>query len=344
MKTLKQTTLLLLIIVLMIGWFAFVPKASAGFIIKLPTSLGLTSSLQGHWAFDGGDISGTTVTDKSGQGNNGTIVNNGPPIMGKIGQALDFDGVNARVDTADIDITEYLTIAGWVKLDTLYSPDLTMEVIGKSSVYGITLSSAGGGGEQRCVLATASKGWNYCGTDGTNPITANTWHHVALTYASSTGYIHFLDGQDNGGGSDYTGLIDTNDEVVTIGSRSTGRYLDGQIDDVRIYNRALSEGEIRRLYNMGGGVKVNYLKNNFSGDANAKLHFRFEPGLLEREELTNNDSFLTAIATPVENTTDQFEGSGAADFEYWDGDGYSVTDALFFINPKGLIGILMAHL
>jgi hypothetical protein len=66
-------------------FFIFTPSAHAGLIIKLPSSLGLSTGLVGWWTFDGPDISGTTVLDKSGNGNNGTLTNDPTKAIGKIG-------------------------------------------------------------------------------------------------------------------------------------------------------------------------------------------------------------------------------------------------------------------
>ncbi|NLE07060.1 MAG: hypothetical protein GX627_00350, partial [Parcubacteria group bacterium] len=62
------------------------PKcAEAGLILQVPSSLGLSTGLVGHWTFDNKDIYNTTVLDKSGNGNNGT--NNGATkTIGKLGQ------------------------------------------------------------------------------------------------------------------------------------------------------------------------------------------------------------------------------------------------------------------
>src|SRR3989344_473498 len=66
----------------------------------------ITNGLVGLWSFNGPDISGVTAYDRSGQGNNGTLTNGPAPAIGKIGQALSFDGVNDYVGLPDVGVTE----------------------------------------------------------------------------------------------------------------------------------------------------------------------------------------------------------------------------------------------
>ena len=66
--------------------------AQASFILQKPSALGLTNGLVGWWTFDGKDISGVQVYDKSGNGNRGILTSGPAPTIGKIGQAMEFDG------------------------------------------------------------------------------------------------------------------------------------------------------------------------------------------------------------------------------------------------------------
>jgi hypothetical protein len=88
-------------------------------------------------------------------------------------------------------------------------------------------------------------------------LTANRWYHVCFTYTGSgtaSGAKIFIDGSlpSVSTGSNTLSATILNDQPVNSGRRSGGtRQADGLIDDVRIYNRALSADEIKRLYTMG---------------------------------------------------------------------------------------------
>ncbi|MEK7165200.1 MAG: LamG-like jellyroll fold domain-containing protein, partial [Patescibacteria group bacterium] len=84
----------------------------------------LTNGLVGMWSFNGADLTTTTSTDVSGSGNNGTLAgptgaqNKPQPVIGKIGQALNFDGTDDYVSIPDansLDITNNFSISLWVK-------------------------------------------------------------------------------------------------------------------------------------------------------------------------------------------------------------------------------------
>src|SRR3989344_9190522 len=96
-----------LLVSLLLSMLAAPPRAKAGLVIKLPSSLGLATNLHGYWTFDGADMyeSGTVAADKSGNGNNGAVTGArvGP---GKIGQALKFDGVDDNVSLGNYSVLD----------------------------------------------------------------------------------------------------------------------------------------------------------------------------------------------------------------------------------------------
>ena len=83
-------------------------------------------------------------------------------------------------------------------------------------------------------------------------ITLNQWHHVVLTRIGGV-YRYYLDGVADGG-ADTGGIGFT---ATKIGGDDAGENFLGKIDEVRAYNRVLSLDEIKRLYNMGGTMKIN---------------------------------------------------------------------------------------
>ena len=97
-------------------------KIGLGSTVNRPTSA-LDKGLVGHWTFDGPDISGTRAKDRSGNNNHGTL-NGGAslkPAIGKVGQALDFDGSNDSINVAETtglpiypNNTAY-SVSAWVK-------------------------------------------------------------------------------------------------------------------------------------------------------------------------------------------------------------------------------------
>jgi len=220
----------------------------------------VTSGLVGLWSFDGNDMYGTTAIDRSGQNNNGTLTGaNGlpKPVAGKIGQALSFDGVddyirgNAYNSSLDLLGTSF-TLSAWVK-PTRQAVSI---IVDKPFVDGSHQGSyfdwslvynAGGNGRVSTYLSCA-EGHNYNNT----PLTVGAWNFIAVTYTGSTDDSFYLNGVPDGAPSQTCSVINSNSAPFRIGANGGGgENFPGLIDEVRVYNRALSADEIKRLYNMG---------------------------------------------------------------------------------------------
>lgn len=243
--------------------------ASASVTIGHSNTAALSSGLVGYWTFDGSKTNWTTNTtqDLSGNGNTGTLVSMSTttsPVAGKIGQAFNFPGVTGGgagpVIASAINIvgnqfrfTSSFTVAFWVKA-SINSGSVYRGLIGTSdgataSGWDIGLNtSTGKVRETLRGTALLDNSGNF-GPD----LRDGKWHHVVLvnTLTSIQEYIEgVLVGTTNG-----TWAPATNSAPLVIGNRgpnTAGTY--GSIDDVRIYNRALSAQEVAQLYTQGGGV------------------------------------------------------------------------------------------
>ena len=226
-------------------------EAFAATISKPMQSLGLV----GYWSFDVGK-GGAKAVDMSGNGNNGTLTNMNTTaawVGGKIGNALEFDRVNDYVAITPISNTKG-SISAWVK------PAFNLD---PSSYYSILAGT--NTGNDWSLQANTFGGYDnyeldYRGAYGTNcevvaqpDQTSNTawqqWAHVAVTWNIATGAEIFVNGVLVGTSSCTTGSPSLSS--YQIGAKDGGSLWNGLIDEVRVYNRALSPEEIKRLYNMG---------------------------------------------------------------------------------------------
>ena len=200
------------------------------------------AGLVGAYGFE--ETSGATVTDSSPAGNPGTIVGAAArTAAGKIGRAIDFDGVNDYVSVADaasLDLTTGMTLEAWVQLDTVSSWRTTIlkEKPG-GLVYSLYANSSSSRPQGEIVTGA--------GTDvlaGAGPaLTAGTWTHLALTYDNAQLRL-FRNGVQVAQIA-ATGAIQASTLPLRIGGNAIwGEYTDGRIDEVRVYNRALSAAEI----------------------------------------------------------------------------------------------------
>jgi hypothetical protein len=206
------------------------------------TSGGGSSSGQGlvaAYSFDEG--TGTTVADSSGNGNTGTLNGAAWVANGKFGGALRFDGSSARVtinDSASLHLTTGMTLEAWVNPSSVGG---WRDVIYKGNDnYFLEASSSRG---------APAGGGTLGGADivvyGPSVVPANTWTHLAVTYDGSTLRL-YLNGNQVSSGS-RTGALATSSNPLQIGGDSIfGQYFQGLIDDVRVYNRALSAAEVQQ--------------------------------------------------------------------------------------------------
>jgi len=178
--------------------------------------------------------------------NHGTI-HGATWTTGKFGSALSFDGEDDYVDCGNdesLNITDALTIEAWVKPAADISGSGTRVFLEKMNAYGLVYGFNAGhlevylGGATRILY----------------PVTLykNNWYHlVGVWEGSTTGNVYLYINGENVASGDYTGSI-TSDHALQIGGgeawSGAWRYFNGTIDEVRIYNRALSAEEIKRLF------------------------------------------------------------------------------------------------
>jgi hypothetical protein len=210
-----------------------------------------------------------TVTDKSVSGNNGTLGSmsqSTSPIAGVIGQGLKFDGVNDYVHIGDkLDPLTNISISAWfnervgVANNTLKSIVVKSDHNAVASADAYSLNFKGAANTLRYSVSNGTSFGN-CDTTFDRNSKQGTWHHVVGVYngASVTAYIDNVQSPCN---ISLTGSVLNNSKFLAIGSDSNeGNYFfDGSIDEVRVYNRALSASEAAELYNAGAKklIKIN---------------------------------------------------------------------------------------
>jgi len=211
-----------------------------------------SAGLVGYWSFDGqyttttsGAAAGTR--DASGNGNWGAFNNGVKPAGGISGQALSFDGMDDYVNcgsNASLDLRgKSFTFESWAKRSSLGSYDFIMtqcqtETGNNCLMFGF--------------MNTNNFMFDFYGNGITSPATYTdfNWHHWVGTYDTNTNEQKlYYDGEltaTRTATSDFNGFA-----VLAIGRRMIGaspNYFDGSIDEVRIYNRALSANEVKQHY------------------------------------------------------------------------------------------------
>jgi VCBS repeat-containing protein len=208
--------------------------------VAVTVSNGAVPGLVAAYNFNEG--SGTTLTDRSGRGHTGAISGAAWSTQGKFGGALSFDGVNDWVtisDTAALDLTTGMTLEAWVLPSTL-SGWRTVLLKERSGGLVYSLYTSGDGTRPSGYVATPGE----VGVVGPSSVSTTTWTHLAVTYDGAMLRL-FVNGTQVATRA-LTAPITASTGALRIGGNSVWtEFFQGRIDEVRIYNRALSAAEIQ---------------------------------------------------------------------------------------------------
>ena len=212
--------------------------------MTLTTPTGLVAA----YAFEEG--SGTKVSDASGHGLTGTIVGATWTTSGKYDKALSFDGTSSYVDLGNptaLQLTGSMTWSAWV--NAAANPPDDGQIIAKSNgSSGWQFKTSPDTGPHTFGVAVSSSSTKMIQRYSKTVRALNTWYYVAGVYNASA---KTLDIYVNGVLDDgvLKGTVPSSQHNVSvnvnIGRRAGGFYFNGIIDEVRVYNRALTQVEIQ---------------------------------------------------------------------------------------------------
>lgn len=216
----------------------------------------LRNGLEAYWKFE------NNVNDETGNNYDGT--NNGATYTasGKQGGAYDYDGTNDYVDISSSVIPNTgnpITILCWLNLDGQTEVGYIINDYSRTTVTGWALEVTTDEQIHAYNINNSSghRRDRYC-----SALSTGTWYHVAaIIYPDATFPDIYINGSLNHAGTLTNGTpaqIYEGEGNVIIGRQSQystpQRYLDGTIDELKIYNRALSATEIKMDYNNGNGI------------------------------------------------------------------------------------------
>lgn len=257
--------------------------------------VGADPSLVAHWRVGeaDGETNGTTLIAEAGATFSGAFVGNPTfdtadpaPVPGGSTASLSFDGLGSyvRVDGfGGIEGSNPRTLAFWFKgpaSQTVANATLVgWGTGGTGNRWDTRINTAGGGNQIRTEVAGS-------GSNGTVTITDDTWHHCAVvfdpTIGSTIGDVQFyIDGQPDAltfsGG---TAVNTTITNPIFIGSSPIfpGRTLTGKMDDIRIYDRALSPDEILALVEPGVSTPLEITAIRRLENGNVEIDWSGPPG------------------------------------------------------------------
>jgi len=201
-----------------------------------------TGPLVGYWKLDESNRDDFCV-DASGNGNTGTP-HGTSVVIGKLNRARSFNGRGDYIHIAPITISNAITVAAWVYSENFMQSGFVVTKNPVNAQWALFFQSdrflrwRGGGMDNGVKCPAPSNG---------------AWHHIVGRQEGTAGSL-FVDGVLCASGT--VSAIGDGPNAINIGRFDSGDhwYFSGQIDEVRIYNRALSDTEISQLYTVGDPI------------------------------------------------------------------------------------------
>jgi hypothetical protein len=292
-------------------------------IIRKPVDPG-TDGLVAFYALDG------DANDISGNELHGTIVGEPAFVEGQVGMALELDGVDDYVDIGNPSLLDFgtgdFTISAWINMTAIERG--TVYAKGGDNSGGIRYTLAMGEGNDNKMTLTTDDDSNKRQAMGGTVVNDGVWHHVVGMRSGNTSFV-YVDGYKDGTidlpeGYDLSGTSQANALIgaITDARDTTGATLEkffaGLIDEVAIYSRALSTGEILYLAGFRPGPVAHYKLDEGEGTIAVDSSGNGNDGILLDGPTVVDGQFGQALAFEVSRvaipasdslTADLFQGS-----------------------------------
>ena len=240
----------------LLGLVSFLPTAGTNLLAQ---AIDLKSGLKAYWNFDAKNFKDTAgIFDGTESGSSAIAFT---PGKAGFGQALQLDGVDQRVEITGGEPDDLafqggsMTVAGWFKVGAFDKDWQALVAKGEGSSWRIHRR----GGEQ---------GFAHAGGTGEGPAMAEgvndeNWHHFAAISdlnAVNFGTALYIDGVQ---ATSFAGApnLAANGKRMMIGDNpdANGRFWNGLVDDIAVWDRPLNEKEVGALYNKGAGASLSSL-------------------------------------------------------------------------------------
>jgi len=224
-------------------------KTIAILAVVLGLAPAATAVQLGWWALDDG--TGTVAKDRSGNGHDGTLMNGPTWVNGKFGKALQLDGVDDHVSiphNVNLCVTNEVTVSAWIYAERTGGPGTQgwQGIVAKGNAprsYSLYTTTAG-----PLHFSTGPSG-AYIGSTSATPVPIRQWVHVAVKVEGGQ-HRYFINGLAAGvGGANVVlpGTADTNPVLIGRTAEGATRSFWGMIDEVHIWNHALTDQQINDL-------------------------------------------------------------------------------------------------
>jgi hypothetical protein len=243
----------ILIFIMFINYSQAVPKLQC-----------ITDGLVSFWTFDKSDAADLIAKDIWG-GKDATLKEGARISPGKIDEALELDGVKGFAEVLSDPVFDFgkgdYTIEAWMKVEKvarypivfrgqwatpMYAYELTLRISSPyNGCYGRMYDGKG-------YMVVSS------GVDKSDYLSDNQWHHIAFVRAAKS--FMYIDGEAVGNTDTLAGINATSNQNILIGKDPDPNFFKGMIDELRLYNKALSADDVQHNFNLtSNGLSVDSL-------------------------------------------------------------------------------------
>ncbi len=279
------------------------------------SEIALLYGFVGHWKLS--ETAGATAADSTIFAKTGTV-NGGANWTTRCNGsgAIDFNGNSQFISVAsatNLQPTETLTIAAWIRGDAWGSGNRLNAIIRKGEGNPNNYQLAIGDGRVALYLDTSDP----VGVRGNTVLSTATWYHVAGTWDGSAVRI-YVNGQLDNTPAARTGTIGVDTRPMYIGGYSISDLFDGMIQDVRLYNRALSQAEIAKLVGFVGHWKFAEGSGTSAADSTALAnHATLSGGATWASDCAGNNALVTNGTGAVAQTVAAFTPPSIGTVSFW---------------------------
>ena len=244
----------------------------------------LSSSLVSYWKFDesSGNANDATATNNDLTNNNTT-----PFVAAKLNNGADFEADNqqsfsiADASQTGLGFTGDFSISVWFKHESLVEGPFVSKHNASGANRSYAFAYNGGTSVYLCIPDGAG---NCSGGTFTYTPSTGVWTHYVMTYTVSTGLAQlWINGVSQGTSNTNRTSINVGNSSVSLGGSSVMGWQDGVFDEVALFSRALSQGDVNGLYNGGSGLA--YSTTSTTTTSTRHLYTRYEYDALDRKSV-----------------------------------------------------------
>jgi len=292
-------------------------SALSDYQVQFNPSIYNNTGLVGSWHFS--ESSGLRAFDSSGSNNDGTLVNSPAWVSGKFGSGLQFDGVSNQMVVSGMINYETFTVEFWVRPNANLTTGTRRALIGNWEIsnyrWMVWQESTD---PTNSIRATIFRGSTTYST-ATAPLNISSWNHIVMK--AEQGNISLI--VNNGtpltvatsGTMTYTSPYTFYAGGVSVSGAMN--YMNGIIDEVRIYNRSLSAQEISDYYT-ASKARLDYADLRFALANDTQIPFWLESDKSAWVKVPSLPSGTSAIYAYYGNQSAASASNGTATFDFFD--------------------------